>query len=257
MKRRQFIHYLQVGVLSAIATGGLSSWQGARAQSNRGLSVRWFGHTCFSFSGGGKQILVNPFRAIGCTAGYEEPSIDADLVLVSSLLLDEGNLEGLPEDQKLLFEPGAYQLGNLRFEGIKTDHDRHGGRRFGTNVVWGWTQAGINILHLGGAAAPITFEQQILMGRPDLLFLPVGGGPKAYNPEDAAATLELLNPKIVVPTHYFTSAADPATCDLEPLDAFLDLIGEVPVRRVGNTATIAPGDLPETGTIVYVMDDRA
>ncbi|MBE9041963.1 MBL fold metallo-hydrolase [Oscillatoriales cyanobacterium LEGE 11467] len=256
MKRRQFIHYLQVGVWSAIATAGLSEWQTARAQSVDGLSVRWFGHTCFSFSGGGKRILVNPFRSIGCTSGYDEPSIDADLVLVSSLLLDEGNLEGLPEDQKLLFEAGAYQLGDLRFEGIKTDHDRNGGRRFGTNVVWGWTQAGLKILHLGGAAAPITFEQQILMGQPDVLFLPVGGGPKAYGPDEAAATLELLNPKIVVPTHYFTSAADPATCDLEPLDAFLDLIPEVQVRRVGSSATIAPRDLPETGTIVYVMDDR-
>ncbi|MDY6939052.1 MAG: MBL fold metallo-hydrolase [Cyanobacteriota bacterium] len=254
MKRRQFIQYLQVALTSAIATGGLSQWQGARAQSLNELSVRWLGHTCFLFSGEGKQILVNPFRAIGCTAGYEEPRINADLVLVSSLLLDEGNLEGLPEDQKLLFEPGAYQLGDLRFEGIKTDHDLKGGRQFGTNVVWGWTQAGINVLHLGGAAAPITFEQQILMGRPDVLFLPVGGGPKAYDPQAAVETLALLDPKIVVPTHYFTPAADPQACDLEPLEAFLDLVSGLEVRRVGATVAITPSDVPETGTIVYVME---
>jgi len=28
------------------------------------------------------------------------------------------------------------------------------------NVAWRWTQAGISIVHLGGAAAPIELEQE-------------------------------------------------------------------------------------------------
>ncbi|MGB3237259.1 MAG: MBL fold metallo-hydrolase [Geitlerinemataceae cyanobacterium] len=254
MKRRQVIRYMQSGLLAAATTAIATRAGVSQAQTNNSLSVRWLGHTCFLFSGGGKKILVNPFRPAGCTAGYRTPTADADLVLVSSLLLDEGNLEELPENQKLLFEPGAYRLGNLQFQGIKTDHDDRGGRQFGTNIVWGWTQAGVKILHLGGAAAPIDFDQQILMGRPDVLLLPVGGGPKAYNPEEAVAAMELLSPKIVIPTHYRTQAADETTCDIQPLDDFLALVGDKEVRRVGNdTMSFSPRDLPETGTAIVVL----
>jgi L-ascorbate metabolism protein UlaG (beta-lactamase superfamily) len=257
MKRRKFIRYVQAGLLTTATTGlvsgGTSGWQITQAQSNESLSVEWLGHTCFLFIGSGRRILVNPFRPIGCTAGYRSPDVVADLVLVSSLLLDEGNLDGLSDDQKLLFEPGAYRLGNLQFQGIKTDHDRDGGRRFGTNVVWGWTQGGIKILHLGGAAAPISFEQQILMGRPDLLLLPVGGGPKAYNPEDALAAMKLLNPKVVIPTHYRTQAADDE-CDLQALDDFLQLVSDAEIRRVNSdTIDLRPADLPTTGTVIQVL----
>jgi L-ascorbate metabolism protein UlaG (beta-lactamase superfamily) len=255
MKRRQVIRYIQIGFLAATTTAIAD--RVSQAQTNSNLSIQWLGHTCFLFTGGGKQILVNPFRPAGCTAGYPKPTADADLVLVSSLLLDEGNLEGLPEDQKLLFEPGAYRLGNLQFQGIKTDHDDRGGRQFGSNIVWGWTQAGIKIVHLGGAAAPIDFDQQILIGRPDVLLLPVGGGPKAYNPEEAVEAMKLLSPKIMIPTHYLTQAADPATCDIQPLDDFLGLVGEKEVRRVGsNTLSVSPSNLPDNGTEIIVLSDQ-
>ncbi|HIK32843.1 MAG TPA: MBL fold metallo-hydrolase [Oscillatoriales cyanobacterium M59_W2019_021] len=252
MKRRQALRYLQTGALAA-ATMAIAA-RTSQAQTNNSLIIRWFGHTCFLFSGGDRKILVNPFRPIGCTAGYRTPTADADLVLVSSLLLDEGNLDGLPEDQKLLFEPGAYRLGNLQFQGIKTDHDDRGGRQFGSNIVWGWMQAGIKILHLGGAAAPINFDQQILMGRPDVLLLPVGGGPKAYDPQEAVAAMELLSPKIVIPTHYRTQAADTTTCEIQPLDDFLALVSGKNIRRVGSdTISLTPSDLPDNGTDIVVL----
>jgi len=102
------------------------------------------------------KILVNPFRTLGCTAKYRPPNVAADLVLISSQLLDEGAVEGCPVIP-LIYEPGIYQFNGMQ-PGIATNHDRQAGRRFGTNVAWRWTQAGINILHLE-AAAPITNEQ--------------------------------------------------------------------------------------------------
>jgi L-ascorbate metabolism protein UlaG (beta-lactamase superfamily) len=253
MKRRNLIRYMQASLLATAATGVASRWQPLQAQSNESLSVEWLGHTCFLFIGSGKRILVNPFRTIGCTAGYRAPSVIADLVLVSSLLLDEGNLDGLRDDQKLLFEAGEYGLGDLQFRGIKTDHDRNGGRRFGSNTVWGWTQAGIKILHLGGAAAPIDFEQQILMGRPDLLLLPVGGGPKAYAPQEAVDAMKLLNPKVVIPTHYLTQAADDE-CDLQPLDDFLSLVSAFEIRRSNsNSLQLSSTNLPADKTVIQLL----
>jgi hypothetical protein len=54
---------------------------------------------------------------------------------------------------------------------------------------------------------------------------------------------------LVIPTHYRTAAADEANCDILPIDNFLALMGGTPVQSVGNSITIAPGNLPETPEI--------
>ncbi|MBL1199691.1 MAG: MBL fold metallo-hydrolase [Nostoc sp. ZfuVER08] len=248
MKRRQLMGYAGAGLVTASVTT-FGSHLRANAQSS-GLSVKWLGHTCFLFEGSSAKILVNPFRAVGCTAGYRVPKVAADLVLISSQLLDEGAVDTLPANAKLIYEPGVYEFKGIRFQGVAIDHDRKGGKQFGSNTAWSWKQGGINILHLGGAAAPISIEQKILMGRPDVLFIPVGGSAKAYNAQEAKQAVEILNPKLVIPTHYRTQAADPAACDISPLDDFLTLMQGVTVRRSSSdTISINPKDLPESSVI--------
>ncbi len=249
MKRRQLIGYAGAGMLATLAVG-LSSEFKAAAQAGGALSVKWLGHTCFLFTSGGTRILVNPFRTLGCTVGYRVPKAATDLVLISSQLLDEGAVEDLPGNPQLIYEPGVYQFKGIQIQGIAINHDRQGGKRFGQNVAWQWNQGGIKILHLGGAAAPISIEQKILMGRPDLLLVPVGSGPKAYTPQEAQAAIQSLNPKLVIPTHYRTQAADDASCDLVPLDEFLQLMEGMSVRRSNSdTVTLKANDLPQNSTI--------
>lgn len=257
MKRRKLVRYAGASFLATLGLGLVSHQQTFQAQTSGSLSLQWLGHTCFLFSGGGRRVLVNPFRPIGCTAGYRPPQVSADLIMISSRLFDEGALEGLPGNPRLLAQPGEYDLNNMRVQGINTDHDREGGRRFGANVVWRWNQAGINIVHLGGIAGPIELEQQILIGRPDVLLAPVGGGPKAYNPEEAAAAVRTLNPKLVIPTHYRTQAADPEACDIVELDQFLALMQGVQISRLGgDTLTVSPSNLPANGMKIQVLSYR-
>lgn len=259
MKRRQLMRYAGAGLLATLGTSFASGFRASQAQPTNGtLSVKWLGHTCFLFSGGGLRVLVNPFRTVGCTAGYRPPQVESDLVLISSQLLDEGAATGLPGNPRILYEPGVYQVGGIQIQGIGIPHDRMGGRRFGTNVAWKWTQSGVNILHLGGAAAPIQIEQKILMGRPDIAFVPVGGGVKAYNPQEAKQAIGVLNPKVIVPTHFRTQAADAETCTGEyaiaPVDEFLGLMDGMSVNRVNSdTITIKPGDLPQNGSMIKVL----
>lgn len=257
MKRRQLVRYAGAGLLSALGTGLASGFQTYSAQTSGALQIQWLGHTCFLFTGSGQRILINPFRTLGCTAKYRSPKVGTDLLMISSQLLDEGAVEVVPGNPRLLYEPGAYQVAGIRIQGVRTDHDSVGGKRFGMNVAWQWKQAGINILHLGGTAAPISLEQKILMGRPDLLLLPVGGGPKAYTPEAAKQAVEVLNPKLIIPMQYLTAAADKASCELLPVDPFLSLMKGTPVRRLNSdTMTIRPGDLPKEGREIMVMSYR-
>jgi L-ascorbate metabolism protein UlaG (beta-lactamase superfamily) len=248
MKRRELMGYAGAGLATALITN-FSANLPVNAQSS-GVSIQWLGHTCFLFTGGGVKILVNPFRTLGCTAGYRPPNVVADLVLISSQLLDEGHIEGLPGSPQLMYQPGVYEFKGLNFQGISIDHDRQGGRRFGKNTAWKWTQGGVNILHLGGAAAPITIEQKILAGRPDVALIPVGGNIKAYNAQEAKQAVNVLNPKLVIPTHYRTQAADPDSCQITPVDDFLALMPGVNIRRNTNDiVNINSRNLPESTEI--------
>ncbi|NER80448.1 MAG: MBL fold metallo-hydrolase [Leptolyngbya sp. SIO1D8] len=245
MQRRQFVQHLGAGFIATLGLGVTSNWRPTQAQT-AGVRVQWLGHTCFLFEGSGQRILVNPFRAIGCTAGYAVPTVPADVVLISSRLFDEGGtLEGLPGNPPIVAEPGEFELGSLRMQSIEVDHDRSGGRRFGQNLIWSWQQGGLNIVHMGGAAEPIAIEQQIVLGRPDVLLVPVGGGPKAYNAEEAIAVIRTLNPRLVIPTHYRTQAADSEACDIERLQPFLDLMRATPIRQANSdSVTLSTASLP-------------
>lgn len=253
MKRRHLLRYAGASFIATLGVGITSRWQSVQAQSSS-VSIQWLGHTCFLFSGEGRRILVNPFRPVGCTAGYRSPQVESDLVMISSRLLDEGVVEGLPGNPRILAEPGIYEFTGMQVQGIESDHDRLGGRQFGKNLMWKWNQGGLNILHMGGAAAPVTVEQQILLGRPDVLLIPVGGGAKAYTPEEAKVAVQSLNPKIIIPTQYRTEAADEETCDITALDDFLTLMEGTPVRQVqSDLVALSTSDLPESGSAIEVF----
>jgi L-ascorbate metabolism protein UlaG (beta-lactamase superfamily) len=253
MKRRQLMRYAKAGLLTAVGMGAASGLERYQAQSGGSVNIQYLGHTCFLFSGGGPRILVNPFRSLGCMAGKPVPKVATDLVLISSQLLDEGAIEVVPGSPRLLYEAGVYQVSGKQIQGIRTEHDRVGGKRFGVNVAWRWKQSGVDILHLGGAAAPISVEQKILMGTPDVLLIPVGNGAKAYSPEEAKQAIGVLNPKIIIPTHYRTTAANKDTCDLVPLEGFLSLMSGIPVRRVGSSTALSAGSVPKGGQMIMVM----
>ncbi len=249
MKRRQLMGYAGAGLVTTLVTN-LGSQLQADAQSRGSLSIKWLGHTSFLFSGGGITILSNPFHRVGCTAGYLSPKQTADLVIISSQMLDEGAVEGLPGNPKLMYQAGVYEFKKMKFQGFAIDHDRNQGRRFGKNIAWAWEQAGVKVLHLGGAAAPITTEQNILMGGPDVLLVPVGGGPKAYNPTEAKQAIEKIKPKVVIPTHYRTQAADSNACDLVPLNEFTSIMDGAEIRRSNSDSiTLNSANLPNNQVI--------
>ncbi|MEM6445608.1 MAG: MBL fold metallo-hydrolase [Cyanobacteria bacterium J06642_2] len=248
MERRQFLR-LASGWVGGIAASQVGmSW----AQS-QGLTLQWLNHSCVAFQSGGQRILVNPFQPIGCTAGYPAPAIEASVVLLSSQLLDEGSLESVPGDPRVVFEPGDYDIDGLKLKGVRMDHDTNNGFRFGTNVAWRWTMAGVDILHLGGAAAPLTREQEILLARPDVMLIPVGGGPKNYDPEGAIAAIRTLKPKLVIPTMFRTAGAA-ESCPLTAVDAFLSRMGSTPVNRPsGDRIALAPAQFDAEGMQITVF----
>ena len=195
------------------------------------LILKSFGHSQFLIKGNDKSILINPFKAVGCASQFRESlNIEKDLILASSRLADEGYN---PNNDLMFFEPGTYEYDNLIFNGISVPHDRLNGRRYGNATVWTWNQSNFKIVHMGGAAGDITFEDQIIINRPDILFISIGGGIKSYSGKEALNIVEILNPKIIVPVHFLNTKKNIDDCDFSNEDEFLENISQYKVEYIG------------------------
>lgn len=217
------------------------------ASAGTGVTITSYGHSALLIQGGGAKVLINPFKAVACAAGLTEPKINANVILASSLLLDEG---APVASGKFLSQPGSYRLAGLKIEGISAPHDRFGGRRFGQSTLWRWSQGGLTFAHLGGTAAKLSPEDRVLLGNPDVLIVGVGGGAKVYDGVEAAAVVRELAPKRVIPVQY-VSGKTPANCDQSSVEPFLEAMKGTSVKRVGRVLSL-PGQLGE-GTQIDVM----
>ena len=217
------------------------------ASANTGVTITSYGHSALLIQGGGAKVLVNPFKAVACASGLTEPRVSANVILASSLLLDEG---APVAKGKFLSQQGSYRLAGLKIEGISAPHDRFGGRRFGQATLWRWNQGGLSFAHLGGTAAQLSPEDRVLLGKPDVLIVGVGGGAKVYDGAEAAAVVRELAPKRVIPVQY-VSGKTPANCDQSSVEPFLEAMKGTSVKRVGRVLSL-PGKLGE-GTQIDVM----
>ena len=102
----------------------------------------------------------------------------------------------------MFVEPGIYQFKDISLNGISVAHDRVDGRRFGMATVWSWEQNDLKIVHMGGAAGDIDINSQIILSRPDILFISIGGGIKSYDGQEASRIVKLLKPNVVIPVHF-------------------------------------------------------
>jgi len=233
---------------AGLAAGSLLLGLGAPiARADTGVTITSYGHSALLVQGGGSSVLLNPFKAVGCAAGLTPPRPAATVILASSRLADEGAGGG---GSRFLVSPGSYRINGLAIEGIAAPHDRVGGRRFGQATIWRWKQGGLEIAHLGGTAAELLPADRVLLGRPDVLIIGVGGGAKVYDGAEAAAVVKGLAPRRVIPVQY-VSGKTPKDCDQGSIEPFLQAMAGTPVKRGGRSISL-PAKLSD-GTQILVL----
>ena len=114
----------------AIAAAGLALALQGQARAGGGVSISSYGQRALLIQGGGKSVLLNPYRAVGCAAGLAEPRLNAGVILANSELADEG-ARGVAGG-RFLVQPGSYRIGGLELEGFASPHDRLEGRASAT-----------------------------------------------------------------------------------------------------------------------------
>jgi L-ascorbate metabolism protein UlaG (beta-lactamase superfamily) len=96
---------------------------------------------------------------------------------------------------------------------------------------------GFKVWHMGDTGVFGDMKLIAELYKPDLVLLPIGGGPYVMNPADAAyAVRDLIKPKVAIPMHYLTNPGLPGT----PAE-FIKAMGNSPTQ----VKVMAPGDTLE------------
>jgi len=213
------------------------------------LIFQSFGYSNFLIKGGGISVLINPYKPTGCASNLSPPkNTNIDFILASSRLADEGYN---PSNKLMFVDPGTYKYKETILNGISVPHDRVGGRRFGMATVWSWTQNNIKIVHMAGAAGNMAFEDKILLSRPDILFISIGGGKKSYNGKEASIIVEELKPKIVIPVHFSQINKLPEGCEFSNEDLFIENIEGFKIKKVSKNFKLNPKKI--NNKMIYII----
>ena len=215
------------------------------------LLLKSFGHGSFLIKGREQSVLLNPFKAIACAADLNEPKgLNADFILASSKLADEGYN---PNGELMFVEPGFYKFKDILLNGIEVPHDRLEGRRLGMATVWIWEQNNLKLVHMGGAAGEIDKNSQIILSRPDILFISIGGGFKSYNGSEASEVVRILKPSIVIPVHFDRGKKNSKDCDFSNADLFLENMQDFKVKYIGKRFEINSKKIDKN--TIYIFKD--
>lgn len=195
------------------------------------MRVEWHGQAAFSLRAPEGNVFIDPFGDVsGLKArgiAFDYPPIaaeDIDLVLVTHEHRDHNGVEAVAGEPAVLRSTAGRlesPLGEIL--AIASEHDEAAGTERGPNTIFVFELDGLRLAHFGDfGQTALRPEQRQAIGQVDLLFLPVGAGP-TIGAQQAAAIVDDLNPRWVVPMHYRT----PRVGFLEPADEFLDLMGRV------------------------------
>lgn len=211
------------------------------------MDITWLGHSCFRIKGKAATIVTDPCDE---TSGYRLNKLAANIVTISHEHPRHCFVEAIEGTPKVLRGPGEYEIAGVFIYGIRTYRDQDKGKTKGKNTVYLMEIDEVKICHLGDLGHILSASQVEEISDADILMVPAGG----VSTIDVAGAVEVINliqPRLVIPMHYKTSASTPP---LGPLDTFLKELGgkEVsPVPRI----TVNKSSLP-VDTQVAVLDHK-
>ena len=213
------------------------------------MRIRWYGHASFHVASTieGRSVFLDPFGKMdaliaGRGAQFDYPPIAgvaADLVLVTHEHMDHNGVEAIAGDPTVIRAVGGTLESPVGpVTAVVGDHDTVAGTQRGMNTIFAFHLEGLRLAHFGDyGQASLRTEQEAALGRVDLLFVPVGGGP-TIDAEGAAELVRRLRPRFVVPMHYRSTAVN----FLSPVDPFVARYDRV-VRL--SDAAFDTADLPQ------------
>ena len=176
------------------------------------MILTYFGHAFFTLTlSDGRIIATDPYQS-------RNKSLTADICTLSHPRFHRDAANIFQKPPLLLDQPGPYApLPGICITGIPTFHEDRQGEKPEENLIFVVKTEGLRLVHLGHLRHNLSETQIQSIGKPDVLFLPVGG---RYNLDCKMAqkVIESLAPKVTIPMHYRTHACE--SVPITPLGEF-------------------------------------
>ena len=210
------------------------------------MEIIWYGHSCFRLTERGMaSVVADPFDHR--TTGYEALKAKADIVTVSHEAAGHSFVTAVKGKSHVLTGPGEYEIGGVFITGVQTNG--HGKREADepSNTLYVFDYDGVTVAHLGDIRRVPSQTEIEALGTVNVALVPVGGG-GGLNASKAAEVVSLIEPGIVIPMHYYTSASQ---IKLAPLSKFLKEMGLGEVTPV-DSLKVTRASVPEETRVVVL-----
>ena len=210
------------------------------------MKLTYFGHCAFRWeTPGGVTVMADPYRNLADRYWFSRlfPEVHCDLGLITHAHFDHDAADRLPEAASVLRMPGDFETGDLRIRGIRDLHSGASRLRDFPNVMFRLEVDGVSYLHIGDNRADWPDEVARAVGEVDVLLVTVDDSVHLLTYEEVDGLVQRLQPRVVIPMHYFIPGLSASGNDLLPPEGWLDR--QDGVRRLESSeADFSPENLP-------------
>lgn len=237
-----------------------------------GTLIAWLGHSCFVITTlTGASLLIDP---VNPSVGFpvRAHSVDASVIFISGVQ-PEHNWTDMAVSANNVVEPKTNpgyqdvrlnytvngQIETVKAKRIFAYHDDLDGKDLGSTTITVIEVDKLRICHLGDLGQHmLTSKQLSLIGKIDVLMIPVGGN-STIDGKQAAAITKALNPRVIFPMEYQTSDYRPDLyAKLRPVNEYLDAMGDKALILSGDADRypISADRLPHKPIIVLLKSSN-
>lgn len=210
------------------------------------MQINYLGHSCFKIKAKNTILITDPFDQY---IGFSMPLTRADIVTISHKHKDHNCLKKIEGKPFIIRAPGEYEIADISIFGLRTFHDKVKGAERGKNTIYTIRTEEISLCHLGDLGHKLNDRQLEEVNGVDVLFIPTGGI-YTLDSKEAVEVVKQVEPKIVIPMHYFTSEHDKTKFKgMTGLKDFLEDIGSPEARRE-KKLVISKVSLPEEMEVI-------
>ncbi|HYT34518.1 MAG TPA: MBL fold metallo-hydrolase [Ktedonobacteraceae bacterium] len=215
------------------------------------MEILWLGHSCFQLRGKNVTLITDPFSP---QPGYSLGKVNAPIVTISHNHDGHNYAPGVGGDPRVVRGPGEYEISDVLITGVASYHDTKHGQELGRNTIYIIHIDDLVICHLGDLGHILQEEQLEEVADADILLVPIGGH-HTINATQAAEVISQVEPHIIIPMHYRTSALEGQRDTLDPLDKFCREMG-VDMMNTQPKLVVTRNTLPAE-TQVVILSHRS
>jgi L-ascorbate metabolism protein UlaG (beta-lactamase superfamily) len=185
----------------------------AAASSAPLLAIEWFGHSTFQItSSKGTRILTDPHGAFD----LPRPTLPQHIVTTSHRHPPHSSVHMAPGTPVIIhgLTPGGENwqkisttIRDVSVYVVPAFHDKSQGMQRGKNAIFVFRVDDICIAHLGDLGHILGPDQLKMMGKIDILLVPIAGGYYTVTATEAREVTKQVNPKIAIPMHFWWEQA--------------------------------------------------